>query len=154
MIIYLFADCFQNYIWLLSSSWRNPVSLRYIICKNYSFGMFLRFLPAILVYQFFWFLFVIKKGQFIAYLSGVIGSFSKIFKMSSKIDQKGCVQTLSAKEFSRKIIRSEKEVINSIISRRNGEGKNNILLRWYLAIFCWIRINRYESTAQYHYCHP
>jgi len=108
----------------------------YVICKNYSFGMFLRFLPAILVYQFFWFLFVVKKGQFIAYLSGAIESFSKIFKMSSKLDQKGCVQTLSAKEFSRRIIRSEKEVINSIMSRRNGEGKNNILLRWYLAIFC------------------
>ena len=57
----------------------NPFTVRlstrnnlYLLLKNYPVSMLFRFLPAIVVYQFFWLLFVIKKGQFLSYCSGII----------------------------------------------------------------------------------
>ena len=53
--------------------------------------------------------------------------------------KKGCEadhRVLTPSLFSRRIIESEKEVIASIMSRRSAQGRNNILLRWYLTIFC------------------
>ncbi len=107
----------------------------YVICKNYSFSMLVRFLPALLVYQFFWLLFVIKKGQFIAYISGIVGSFSSIVGMTKKYSRQTS-GLLSTSMFCRAIVESEKEVVQSVMSRRSGQGKNNFLLRLYLAIFC------------------
>ncbi len=108
----------------------------YVISKNYSFGTFLRFLPALLIYQFFWFLFVVKKGQFIAYMSGLMQAVSRSVQMCLNRSRRDAAQALPEDEFRRKIVDSEKEVINSIMSRRSGEGKNNIVFRWYLSIFC------------------
>lgn len=107
----------------------------YVIGKNFSFTMVLRFLPAILIYQFFWLLFVIKKRQFVAYMQGLAKSFSGLFLMVRKGSQRNSTD-LPVSDYCRKIIESEREVVRSIMSRRSGEGKNNFLLRWYLAIFC------------------
>jgi GT2 family glycosyltransferase len=107
----------------------------FVICKNYSWPMLLRFLPAMLVYQFFWLVFVVKKRQFIGYMEGVVDSFSKIGRMRKKGLDASC-RSLSTAMFCRRITDSEKEVVGSIMSRRDAEGKNNTLLRWYLTIFC------------------
>ena len=107
----------------------------FVICKNYSLVMLIRFLPALLVYQFFWFLFVVKKGQFIAYINGIVQSVPSIARMIRKRPRQH-EKTISSSLFCGKIVDSEREVVKSIMSRRGGEGKNNVLLRWYLAIFC------------------
>ncbi len=107
----------------------------FVISKNYTFIMLLRFFPAICIYQCFWLAFVIKKGQFSAYIKGLVQSFSKLRHMRKKRRDKAANQ-MRVSTFSRRIIESEKEVIGSIMSRRNGEGKSNALLRFYLTIFC------------------
>ncbi len=107
----------------------------YLICKNYSLFMLIRFLPAILVYQCFWFAFVVKKRQIIAYLSGILEAVPRIFLMIRK-RLKQDRDALSEEQFRDRIIVSERQVVKSIMSRRSGDGKNNLLLRWYLAIFC------------------
>lgn len=108
----------------------------FVICKNYSWSMLFRFLPALVVYQFFWFLFVIKKGQLVAYIAGIIEAVPWILKMRKRLKNTVGYRELTNKEFGDRIIESERNVIQSIMSRRAGLGKNNTLLRMYLAIFC------------------
>ncbi len=107
----------------------------FVICKNYSFLMLIRFLPALLTYQFFWFLFVVKKRQFVAYMAGIVEAAPRVFGMIRKKPRQHDTD-ISTALFCEKIVDSERDVVNSIMSRRSGEGKNNLLLRWYLAIFC------------------
>jgi GT2 family glycosyltransferase len=107
----------------------------FVISKNYTFLMLLRFLPAICIYQFFWLIFVIKKGQLTAYLNGLFQSVSKLRQMRNKrLGSSEC--QLAVSTFSQRIIESEKEVLGSIMSRRSEEGKSNALLRFYRTIFC------------------
>jgi hypothetical protein len=97
--------------------------------------MLIRFLPALLTYQFFWFLFVVKKRQFVAYMAGVVEAVPRVVGMIRKKPRQHDTD-ISTALFCEKIVESERDVVNSIMSRRSGEGKNNLLLRWYLAIFC------------------
>ena len=107
----------------------------FVICKNYSLSMLVRFFLPLLVYQFFWLVFVIKKGQLIAYISGIVEAIPRVAAMVRKRPPRHDVPISSA-QFRAKIVASEREVIKSIMSRRAGEGKNNLLLSWYLSIFC------------------
>ncbi len=109
----------------------------WILCKHYSGRLFLRFFPAILVYQFFWFCFVVKKRQFPAYFKGVIGSFRTLRMMRQKrknITKKQSVMDDS--RFAELIVNAERQAVNSIIMRRKSEGKSNHLLHTYLRFFC------------------
>ncbi len=107
----------------------------FVICKNYSLSMLVRFFLPLLVYQFFWLVFVIKKGQLIGYISGIVEAIPRVAAMVRKRPPRHDVPISSA-QFRAKIVASEREVIKSIMSRRAGEGKNNLLLSWYLSIFC------------------
>lgn len=107
----------------------------FVISKNYTGVMLLRFFPAICIYQFFWLIFVIKKGQFSAYIKGLSEALPKVKGMRSKRLDYGA-GLLSVSTFCRKIIESENEVVGSIMSRRSEQGKNNALLRLYRTIFC------------------
>lgn len=108
----------------------------FVICKNYTWTMFLKFLPSLLVYQFFWFLFVVKKRQFIGYIEGLCGAIPYVLKMCRRSGRSDIPGMLTNKEFSDRIIDSERDVVLSIMSRRAGLGKKNKLLRTYLALFC------------------
>mgnify|MGYP001819858245 CR=1 FL=1 len=107
----------------------------FVICKNYSLSMLIRFFLPLLAYQFFWLVFVIKKGQLIAYISGIVEAIPRVAAMVRKRPPRHDVPIPSA-QFRAKIVASEREVIKSIMSRRTGEGKNNLLFSWYLSIFC------------------
>lgn len=107
----------------------------FVMCKNYSWKMFFRFLPALFVYQFFWFLFVVKKRQFIAYMGGIYEAVSRLPDVCGRRRRQGTDGGLKDKEFAERIIESERDVVRSIMSRRTGLGKNNTLLRMYLALF-------------------
>ena len=107
----------------------------FVICKNYSLLMLIRFLPSLLVYQCFWLAFVIKKRQIVAYMAGIVEAVPRILAMVRKRQKLGRA-SLTERQFRKTIIDSERQVVKSIMSRRSGEGKNNLLLRWYLSIFC------------------
>jgi hypothetical protein len=107
----------------------------FVICKNYSLHTLIRFLPSMLIYQFFWFMFVLKKGQIVGYMNGIIEAVPRMYAMTRKRPEKDRA-VLSDHQFRDSIVVSERQVVQSIMSRRSGEGKNNLLLRLYLAIFC------------------
>ncbi len=108
----------------------------FVIAKHYSWRLLLRFLPALLVYQLFWLLFVIKKGQVGAYFQGVGQAVPKIPAMIRKRRDRRDTVTIPERDFARRIIASERQVIHSIMSRRTQQGKGNRLLHLYLRCFC------------------
>ncbi len=117
----------------VSQSTRNSLL---VVLKNYPFFLFLRLLPVILIYQFFWFLFVLKKGKFISYLKGVFGAFCLFPKMVTKrkeiLENKG---NIDSGKFCKLLQEAEYEVVRSIMSRRDAEGKGNGLLKIYAVLF-------------------
>jgi GT2 family glycosyltransferase len=125
-----------------SGSKINPFTIRlstrnsiYVLLKNYSFALFLRLLPVISIYQFFWLLFVIKKGQFIAYCQGIgqaVGSARQVRKKHALLRKE---DRLSAAEFAACLRGAEQAVIESIMRRRSSQGKGNSLLRLYGFLF-------------------
>lgn len=108
----------------------------YVLVKNYSPGTFLRFLPAITIYQGAWVLLCIKKKMFLAWLKGMMEAVLGLphFYRKRRIQTTGC-RSLDNSQFAERVTRSEKEAVNSIMARRAGEGKNNLLLQWYCRVF-------------------
>ncbi|MDX9894746.1 MAG: glycosyltransferase family 2 protein [Desulfofustis sp.] len=114
-------------------STRNNV---YVIAKHYSPALLVRFAPALLIYQFFWFLFVVKKRQFPAYLVGLAESLREVAKMRRRRLANRRLARLSERDFAGRIVAAERDVIRSIISRRRHQGKGNRIFDFYLRLFC------------------
>jgi GT2 family glycosyltransferase len=114
-------------------STRNNLNL---LVKNYPLVLFFRFGPALLVYQFFWLVFVVKKKQFFAYVSGVMEFVGNLPLMLKKRKEVLAGVTRTANELAVIIIAAERDVICSIMNRRQAQGKTNRLLslytRWFL----------------------
>ncbi len=108
----------------------------FLLVKNYPATLFLRFLPAICVYQLCWFLFTVKKGQIGGYISGVAGFFRGLPAMLKK--RRGILAAgggISHKELVGRILSAELDVVHSIMRRRESQGKGNFLLQMYRRIF-------------------
>jgi len=103
----------------------NPMTVRLstknninIIVKNYPVSLFITFLPAIVIYQFFWLLFVIKKGAIIPYLKGISGGITQMWKMLNKR------QDIVKKQL---LIKSKKSIVpGSIFSSCNDRINHHI----------------------------
>jgi GT2 family glycosyltransferase len=108
----------------------------FVAMKNYSLATWFRFLPAFLVYQLFWLLFVVKKGQLPAYLSGLAAALPHLVKMGRKGLDIRDRSVLSEAEFRAAVIEAERQVLGSIMARRTQYGKGNRALQFYLRIFC------------------
>ncbi|WP_339138004.1 MAG: glycosyltransferase family 2 protein [Candidatus Electrothrix sp. GW3-4] len=126
-----------------SGSKINPFTIRlstrnscYVLLKNYPTGLFFRLLPVIVIYQFFWLLFVIKKRQILAYLQGIGKAVIGMRKMRKKHREISLYDSLTSAEFADRLSLAEKVVVESIMRRRSAEGKNNWLLNFYLVFFC------------------
>ncbi|MCI5131989.1 MAG: glycosyltransferase family 2 protein [Candidatus Electrothrix sp. EH2] len=126
-----------------SGSKINPLTIRlstrnslYVLLKNYPARLFLRFFPVIMIYQFFWLLFVVKKGQLRAYLQGFSQAVLGMRAMRKKRKEIKKSVRLSNAEFAACLSSAEKKVIECIMHRRKAAGKKNRLLRWYLLLFC------------------
>lgn len=104
----------------------------YVLVKNYSPAIFLRFLPAIVIYQCAWVLLCIKKRMFSPWLKGIMEAVVDlpIFYRKRK-NQVSDEQSLSDMKFAQAVSTWEGEAVKSIMARRSSEGKNNFLLRWY-----------------------
>lgn len=120
----------------------NPFTVRlstrnnlYLLLKNYRASMAFRFLPAIIVYQFFWLLFVIKKGQFFSYCSGLIAFLRGARQVFRKRRTILAAPGISERELRGRILRAENDVVQSIMRRRESQGKGKGLLRLYAKIF-------------------
>jgi len=110
----------------------------YVLLKNYSLWMFIRFFPAIIVFQLMWALFVCKKGMIVPYIKGV---WSAAKTSSSFMDKRReiihSLDNITEKEFVTLISSAEKDVVNSIMERRKASGKGNFLLFCYRKMFLW-----------------
>ena len=108
----------------------------YVILKNYSLLMFLRFLPSIIVYQLMWAVFSLKKGMTGPYLQGIMLGV----KTSLKFVKKRQVilhnrSNIPENEFVKLINAAERDAVNSIMARREAGGKGNFLLLCYSKFF-------------------
>ncbi|MCI5140732.1 MAG: glycosyltransferase family 2 protein, partial [Candidatus Electrothrix sp. ATG1] len=126
-----------------SGSKINPFTIRlstrnsfYVLLKNYPTRLFFRFLPVILIYQFFWLLFVLKKGQVAAYLQGVGQALLNMRRIRNKRNELSRYDRLTPQEFASCLRAAEKTVVDSIIHRRSAEGKSNCVLR----IYCFFAV--------------
>ena len=108
----------------------------FVVVKNYDLLLFIRFFLPFLIYQLFWFVFVIKNRQTRAYLNGIIQSLSILPVMYRKRRDKERVAQLSRYELGNRIISSERQAVESIMNRRAQLGKSNALLALYLKLFC------------------
>ena len=108
----------------------------FIFIKHYSLSMIMRFFPTILIYQLFWFMFVLKNGHIKAYLKGLVQSISLTATMIRKREDIKRSTVISTKALGDMIIASETDVIHSIMARRRQAGKNNWALKAYLRVFC------------------
>lgn len=118
----------------VSLSTRNNLCL---LLKNYPTILLLRFSVVICIYQFFWLCFTIKKGQFFAYCKGIVGFLKLAPKMFRK-HRKNCkLASIGSSELAAILGRAEAEVIRSIMQRRAGLGKGNLLFSWYRRLFLW-----------------
>jgi GT2 family glycosyltransferase len=125
-----------------SGSKFNPFTIRlstrnsiYILLKHYSLPFFLRLLPVIVIYQFFWLLFSIKKGYITAYCQGMAEALAGWGRMRGKRQEIRRHDRLNENEFAARLHEAEKAAVNSIMRRRGEQGKGNGLLRLYLKIF-------------------
>lgn len=117
---------------VIRQSTRNNI---FVILKHYSPRLLFMFAPALLVYQLFWLLFVLKKRRFGAYLKG-LGQVMTKAPIMIRRRLHGDAVLLTDREFAKRVVASERQVVRSIMSRRAQQGKNNVLLRMYLRIFC------------------
>lgn len=106
-----------------------------IIVKNYPFKLLIRFLFPLLMYQFFWLAFVIKKGKFISYLNGLAHGVAQIPTMLKKKRKMRQLKQIPIDTFDQLIRDSEYLVVSSIMARREAAGKNNSLLYCYRKLF-------------------
>lgn len=107
-----------------------------VLVKNYSPTVFLRFLPAITVYQTAWALFCIKRRMLLPYLTGLfqaVRSLPFFYQKRRTLFLKR--ETIQPRQFADMIKTAEREAVSSIMARRSASGKGNILLHCYNRIF-------------------
>jgi GT2 family glycosyltransferase len=125
-----------------SGSMINPLTVRLstrnnllVILKNYPFLLIFRCLPVICIYQVFLLWFVIKRGNFLPYLQGMMQVISLIPRTLKKRRQILAGSTITAGKLGDYLTSSEAQAIASIIARRAAEGRGTWLLSSYRKIF-------------------
>jgi GT2 family glycosyltransferase len=106
-----------------------------ILLKNYPLTLFLRFAPVIVIYQFFWLCFVVKKKQISAYCKGLWSFVVNAPKIYAKRKSNLAKQTVSNNQLAAIMSSAENDVIESIMARRHEQGKGNLLFSIYKKIF-------------------
>lgn len=107
----------------------------YLLLKNYPPTLFLILFPVICIYQFIWFLFVIKKRKLLAYFHGVIQAVQTAPRMIAKRSTLPRCGLQPVADFSRVLCAAEAEAVTSIMARRSAAGKGNAALNLYKKIF-------------------
>jgi GT2 family glycosyltransferase len=106
-----------------------------VLIKNYPLSLIFRFFPVILIYQFFLLLYVIKNGNFLPYLQGMMQVISRIPQTLKKRRLILAGSTITAGKLGNCLTSSEAQAIASIMARRTAEGKRTWLFSLYRKIF-------------------
>ncbi len=107
----------------------------FILFKHYQLSLFLRLLPVIVIYQFCWLLFVVKKRQVAAWGRGISQALRGVMRMRRKHVTIRANDRLTTSELNECLRQAEQSVVSSIMHRRTGQGKGNRLLRLYCMLF-------------------
>jgi GT2 family glycosyltransferase len=107
----------------------------YILAKNYPFFLLIRYGHLIVVYQFFWLLFVVKKRQLRPYLAGLTDATRNLHRMRGKFRRQKQFSWAETMEWCQLLSRAEGEVLDSIMRRRTAQNKGNGMLRLYRRMF-------------------
>lgn len=125
-----------------SGSKINPLTIRlstrnnlWVVAKNYSLSLLLRFILPFLIYQLAWLCFCAKKGMVVPYLQGLVEGLRALGKMRKKQQGRDDSQLVPIHQFGDMIVAAESDVIHSIMARRSSVGKGNFLLKLYRALF-------------------
>ena len=106
-----------------------------VVVKNYPTSIFLKSLHVIFLYHICWFLFILRRKQFIVYLRGLRGALRDFHQMFEKRKKVLSGKTISNRVIWLRIVESEREVMESILRRRKSAGKAIWPLRIYMKIF-------------------
>ena len=106
----------------------------FVLLKNYSPLLFIRFFPVIFIFQFCWFLFCIKRGHLSAYLLGLAGVFPKLSRLRKKY-RGTSKHSLSSADLAVALKSAEQEAVDSIMRKRAAAGKSNGLFHCYRFFF-------------------
>jgi GT2 family glycosyltransferase len=108
----------------------------HVIVKNYPLPTFLRFLPAIAIYQLAWLLFCVKKAMLLPYLAGLYQGLQGLPRyIGKRREQFASGDGVLPHHFATMVRAAEREAVTSIMARRTAVGKNNLLLACYGRIF-------------------
>ena len=107
----------------------------FVLLKNYHWSLFIRFFPVICIYQCCWFLFAVKKGQFLPYCKGIWQMLAQLRYIRKKHNEICRIDRLTVSAFTSCLKQAEKDVVESIMHRRSEQGKANRLLRLYGFLF-------------------
>lgn len=110
----------------------------FVVARNYSRAMLLRYSFFIGLYQFFWLLFVLKKRQFSPYCRGLAEGVCAWPQMRRHYHE-SCLRQgggeVAPAQLRKTLRQAEEDAISSIMRRRCAAGKNNWLLHLYQRIF-------------------
>ncbi|BHH82990.1 glycosyltransferase family 2 protein [Desulforhopalus sp. 52FAK] len=126
-----------------SGSKINPLTIRLstrnnlnLLIKNYPLSYFVRFAPALLVYQCMWFLFCCKKLMLVAWFKGVLEAVSMFSRTKAKRTK---LLTSTSRDWhtvlANQIKDAERMAVDSIMRRRSEQGKGNVMLQVYCKLF-------------------
>lgn len=107
----------------------------FVVARNYSTAMLVRYSPFIGLYQFFWLLFVLKKRQIQPYLRGLIEGLAAWPEMRRQYSKSVTGAEIAPSLLRESLRQAEEEAVRSIMRRRNAAGKNNGLLHLYQRLF-------------------
>ena len=108
----------------------------FVLARNYSLSLFVRYALVIAAYQFCWLLFVLKKRHFGAYWQGLREALRGWPGMRRKFRQGIGAAEIAPPLLRARLREAERESIHSIMRRRAAAGKGNGLLLLYLRLFC------------------
>ena len=105
----------------------------FLLLKDYPRPVLFRLLPRILVYQWMWLLFALRKGALGAYFRGLIGGLRGSGSMRTKHRELLAVRRISEAEFLRRLCGSERQIYDWHQSR--AQQDRSALLNFYFRIF-------------------
>lgn len=108
----------------------------HVLVKNYPLPTFLRFFPAIAIYQLAWLLLCVKKAMLLPYLAGFYQGLRELPGYLGKrreLSRRGA--GVLPHHFAAMVRAAEREAVTSIMARRTAAGKNNFLLACYSRLF-------------------
>lgn len=107
----------------------------FVLARNYSARLLWRYSIIILIYQFFWLLFVLKKKQLGPYCQGLAEAATGWLSMRRKYRQGLGTTEIGPGLLQKTLRQAEDEAICSIMRRRSAAGKGNWLLQAYQRLF-------------------